>query len=210
MTHIILLGDSSFDNGPYVDSDPDVSAHLRGLLPPGGRVTLLAVDGATSPSVPGQAAAIPADATHLVLSVGGNDALMRVDVLETPVASSGEAFLLLAAAVSDFERSYRAVVTAVLARGLPLVVCAIYNASFPEADYQRCVQVAVAAYDDVIIRVATEHRLPVIDLRAICSDPADYVFDIEPSAAGGARIAAAVFRAVTQPDAPGARIFGAA
>ena len=196
MTHIVLLGDSSFDNSPYVGSDPDVSAHLRGLLPPGGRVTLLAVDGATSRGVPDQAAGIPADATHLVLSVGGDDALMRVDVLETRVASSGEAFLLLVAAV--------------LARGLPLVVCAIYNASFPEVDYQRCVQVAVAVYDDVIIRVATEHGLPVIDLRAVCSDPADYVLDIEPSAAGGARIAAAIFRAVTEPDAPGARIFGAA
>ena len=209
MTHIVLLGDSSFDNGAYVGSDPDVATHLRGLLPPGGRVTLLAVDGATSPSVPGQAAGIPADATHLVLSVGGNDALMRVDVLETPVASSGEAFLLLAAAVSDFERSYRAVVAAVLARGLPLVVCAIYNAGFPEGDFQRCVQVAVAAYDDVIIRIATEHRLPVIDLRAVCCDAADFVLDIEPSAVGGAKIAAAIFRAVTAPDTPGARIFGA-
>lgn len=97
-----------------------------------------------------------------------------------------------------------------LAHGLPLVVCAIYNASFPEPDYQRCVQIAVAAYDDVIIRVATEHRLPVVDLRAVCCDPADYVLDIEPSAAGGARIAAAIFRAVTEPDAPSARIFGAA
>ena len=210
MTHIVLLGDSSFDNSPYVGSDPDVSAHLRGLLPPGGRVTLLAVDGATSRGVPDQAAGIPADATHLVLSVGGNDALMRADVLETPVESSAEAFLLLADAVADFERLYRAAVTAVLARGLPLVVCAIYNASFPEADYQRCVQVAVAAYDDVIIRVATEHGLRVIDLRAVCCDPADYVLDIEPSAAGGARIAAAIFRAVTEPGAPGARIFGAA
>ena len=210
MTHIVLLGDSSLDNGPYVGSDPDVTAHLRGLLPPGRRVTLLAVDGATSRSVPDQAADIPADATHLVLSVGGNDALMRADVLETPVASSAEAFLLLADAAADFERSYRAAVTAVLVRGLPLIVCAIYNASFPEADYQRCVQVAVAAYDDVIIRVATEHGLSVIDLRPVCCDPADYVLDIEPSAAGGARIAAAIFRAITEPDAHCARVFGAA
>ena len=53
MAHIILLGDSSLDNSAYVGSDPDVTAHLRGLLPAGWRVTLLAVDGATSPSVPG-------------------------------------------------------------------------------------------------------------------------------------------------------------
>ena len=134
---------------------------------------------------------------------------MRVDVLETPVGSSAEALLLLADAVADFERSYRAAVTTVLARGLPLVVCAIYNAGFPEGDFQRCVQVAVAVYDDVIIRVATQHGLPVIDLRAVCCDPADYVLDIEPSAVGGAKIAAAIFRAVTAPDARNARIFGA-
>ena len=49
--------------------------------------------------------------------------------------------------------------------------------------------------DDIavqILRVAISHRLPVIDLRAICASPEDYANPIEPSSAGGAKIARAI------------------
>ena len=42
MGHIVLLGDSSLDNGAYVGSDADATARLPGLLALGWRVTLLA------------------------------------------------------------------------------------------------------------------------------------------------------------------------
>src|SRR5688500_14337329 len=44
--HVVLLGDSIFDNGAYVSGGPDVVAHLRAMLPRGWEATLLAVDGA--------------------------------------------------------------------------------------------------------------------------------------------------------------------
>jgi hypothetical protein len=75
MPHVVLLGDSIFDNAAYVRGGPDVVRQLREMLPAGWSATLLAVDGAVTRSVPAQIARLPADATHLVLSVGGNDAL---------------------------------------------------------------------------------------------------------------------------------------
>ena len=42
--------------------------------------------------------------------------------------------------------------------------------------------------------------LPVIDLRAVCSEIADYANEIEPSAIGGAKIADAICRVVTGHD----------
>ena len=45
---------------------------------------------------------------------------------------------------------------------------------------------------DVIIRNAFQAGVPLIDLRLICNDEADYANPIEPSALGGAKIAAAV------------------
>ena len=84
MTHIVLLGDSIFDNGSYTGAEPDVVTHLRTLLPEGSRATLLAVDGATTRSMTGQVAEIPSDATHVVVSVGGNDALGHGDLLQAP------------------------------------------------------------------------------------------------------------------------------
>ena len=44
--HIVLLGDSIFDNGAYTQGEPDVVTHLRTLLPAGARAMLLAKDGA--------------------------------------------------------------------------------------------------------------------------------------------------------------------
>ena len=44
---------------------------------PAGPMTLLAVDGDTARDVDAQRQRLPADATHLIVSVGGNDALLK-------------------------------------------------------------------------------------------------------------------------------------
>src|SRR5207253_4240109 len=88
MTHLVLLGDSIFDNGAYVGSgDPDVIGQLRTILPGGWRATLNAVDGAGVADIRGQIARLPPDASHLVVSVGGNDALAEAGVLEEKTRS---------------------------------------------------------------------------------------------------------------------------
>lgn len=83
MGHVALLGDSIFDNGAYTGGEPDVVWHLRAMLPDGWQATLLAVDGSTMSSIPAQCGRLPRDATHIVLAVGGNDALMQQDLLAT-------------------------------------------------------------------------------------------------------------------------------
>jgi hypothetical protein len=52
-------------------------------------------------------------------------------------------------------------------------------------------------FNDVILRVAIEFGIPVIDLRFVCSSPADYANPIEPSSAGGAKIARAIVSLVS-------------
>ena len=51
MNHLVLLGDSIFDNAAYTSGAPDVVHQVRQRLPPGWRATLRAVDGATTESV---------------------------------------------------------------------------------------------------------------------------------------------------------------
>jgi hypothetical protein len=133
-----------------------------------------------------------------VLSVGGNNALLRADVLETPVSSSGEALVLLGNAAAEFEVSYRRMMAQCLDVGLPLVVCTIYHGNFPDPGYRACVAVALSAYNDAIIRVASENALKVIDLRRVCIEATDYANPIEPSSQGGAKIAAAIAKAITE------------
>ena len=207
MFHIVLLGDSILDNAAYTAGGPDVVAQLRALLPAGWSATLAAVDGSQAHDVAAQLAQVPAGASHLLLSVGGNDALMASGLLDEPVYSSADALRLIAASVREFEGRYRAAVDACLARGLPLVLCTIYHGNFPDADYRERVIVALAVFNDAIVRTAFARGLDVIDLRAVCTEPSDYANPIEPSIAGGAKIARAIAGVVTGTAVPRARLF---
>lgn len=198
MPHLVLIGDSVFDNGAYTDGGPSVVEQVSSILSAQWQVALGAIDGSTTEDIPAQLAELPVNTSHLVLSVGGNNALLRADVLEAPVSSSGEALLLLGNAAVDFEVSYRNMLTECLKVGVPLVVCTIYHGNFPDPSYRACVTVALCAFNDAIIRVASEHALKGIDLRRICVDAADYANPIEPSSRGGKKIAAAIARAIME------------
>jgi lysophospholipase L1-like esterase len=211
--HIHLLGDSVFDNAAYVGGQPDVIARLRSHLPGGWKAQLLAQDGATTRDIPSQLAQLAQlapGATHLVMSVGGNDALMRQDLLDTPVRSSAEALDRLALAAREFEASYRRALEACLQRRLPVVVCTIYNGNFPDPGYRQRVAFALSGFNDVIIRLALEKRLRVLELRQICRRPEDYANSIEPSSLGADKIARAILRTLAETDAPrrGALLLG--
>lgn len=207
MPHLALLGDSVIDNGAYTNGGPAVIEQVSAALPTGWRATMVAIDGSTTAEIADQIARLPADVTHLLLSVGGNDALMRADLLDTPVPSSAQALLLLHEASQTFEQTYRAMLTACMQPGLPLTVCTIYHGNFPDPAYQACVATALCVFNDVILRIAREHGLTVLDIRAICNTPDDYANPIEPSSHGGAKLAAAIVRTVAGPSpAPGARL----
>jgi hypothetical protein len=201
--HIALLGDSIFDNASYTGAEPDVVTHLRAVLPAGARATLLAVDGAVTQSLAEQVPRIPSDATHLAVSIGGNDALGQLDLLDAPAASTADALRLLGKAIGRFEADYRSAVRPVLGRGLPTTLCTIYNGAFEEPDYAARARVALMLFNDVILRVAFEHHASVIDLRLVCSETADYANPIEPSGQGGMKIANVIVRATGADPAGG-------
>jgi hypothetical protein len=193
--HLALLGDSIFDNASYTGAEPDVAAHLRALLPAGTRATLLAVDGAIMRSLTEQIPRIPRDATHLVVSIGGNDALGYLDLLDAPATSTADALRLFGKAAGRFEADYRSAVRPVLNHGLPVTLCTIYNGAFEDPDYAARARVALMIFNDAILRMAFEHHLSVLELRLVCSERADYANPIEPSGRGGLKIAQAIARA---------------
>ena len=206
--HVVLLGDSIFDNARYVPGGPDVIEQLRNALPRDWRATLLAVDGAVASDVARQLRSIPADATHLVVSAGGNDALGHSGVVRFEEAGSyAEVLTRMEEIRGGFQREYRAMLRGVLDRRLPTVVCTIYDAvpilGPPEF-------AGLCLFNDAILREAFRAAVPVVDLRFVCPEPSDYaaVSPIEPSVAGGRKIASAVARAVTEYDSsvPGTRV----
>jgi lysophospholipase L1-like esterase len=194
----VLLGDSIFDNGAYVSGGPDVVAQLRSHLPQGCEATLVAVDGAVASDVPRQLAAIPVEATHLVVSAGGNDALGASGILAEEASSIGGAVHRLAEARDRFRTAYEAMLEAVLERQLPTALCTIYDANYPEPQ-AKVITAALTLFNDVITRSVFRRRLPLIDLRLICDRPDDYANPIEPSEKGGDKIARAIAQVIEAP-----------
>jgi hypothetical protein len=196
MTHAILLGDSIFDNAAYVRGGPDVVKQLREKLPFQAKATLLAVDGAVTRGVLSQLSRLPDDATHLIVSAGGNDALGSSGILNQSVGSVAEAVSLLENAQSRFARDYAEMADAILARGLPTAFCTIYDTP-PSSPDQRIIRTALAVFNDVITRAAFSRGASLIDLRLICDQDEDYANPIEPSVAGGEKMSAAIARFIS-------------
>lgn len=204
--HAVLMGDSVFDNGAYTDGAPDVAGHLRTALGDTWTVTALAIDGATTTDVYPQRDQIPADATRLCLSLGGNDALANADLLATQVDSTAQALDLFATRLSAFEASYHRVLQALSHPARPLLVCTIYEGDL--ADQGPRAATALRMFNDVIIRAAATFKADVLDLRCICNDPSHFVNGIEPSGPAGGNIAHALAHALRD-GPPHSRLFGA-
>ena len=196
MKHIVLLGDSIFDNAAYVKGGLDVIAHLRQQIPSEWKATLCAVDGSLVEDVRRQALNLPDDATHLVVSAGGNNALSHADILQQPARSSAEVLNTLADVAGAFESQYHEMLKTVLSLQKPTAVCTIYYPRMPEPLVQKIAVAALTIFNDVIIRQAFMAGVPLIDLRLVCSEDADYANEIEPSEAGGGKIARAIVRLV--------------
>jgi hypothetical protein len=200
MAHVVLLGDSIFDNKSYVGNEPDVVSHLREMIPPDWRATLKAVDGSVVENVGSQLRSVPGDATHLVISAGGNNAIMNSDILSSQVNSAADVFHDLSNRISDFERKYKEMLESVLQKNLPTAVCTVYFPNFSEPFFQKLATAALSAFNDVIIRQAFINKIPLLDLRLICSERDDYANEIEPSSKGGRKIASKILEVVESHD----------
>lgn len=209
MSHVVLLGDSVFDNGSYVRrGEPDVLAQVRNALPEGWQATMRAVDGAATTNMEQQLAKLPADASHLVISIGGNDAMASSGILGEGARSVAEVMTRIADIREAFARNYHRMLDFVMRHHLPTTICTIYDARFPDPEEQRHVVVALSVFNDVIMREAFTRGLSLIDLRLICNEPDDYSNPIEVSAKGGEKVADAVVQAVAgKADFTGSQVY---
>ena len=206
MKHIILAGDSVFDNRSYVEEgEPDVRDQLADLLDDGDKATLIAVDGDMNNDVAKQLDKLPQDATHLFISIGGNDALMHIDSFTESVSTIGEALDSLNEKAEEFEKEYIKMLTNVSNKKLNTTLCTIYNPCFEHNDMARLTYMlppnpninklqkrsvtALAIFNNIIFQEAFNFGLPVMDLRLIFSDKKDYANPIELSVFGGMKMA---------------------
>ena len=220
MKHIVLLGDSIFDNRSYVEpGEQDVPNQLRALVRGGDcKVTNLAVDGHVTRHIVTQLNNLPSDATHLFLSVGGNDGLGHLSIFNDNIDTIGDALQKMYLIGEDFKKAYSAMLDSVLMHKLPTAVCNIYYPRFFSSSLDRVVsylpmmmdgeklqQMTMAAetiFNDIIMFEVFKRKLPLIDLRILCNDNQDFANPIEPSCIGGMKIAKAINKVIVNHDSP--------
>ena len=199
MKHVVLLGDSIFDNASYVPGKPSVIEQLQSQLSPSWKATLLAVDGDVTESVLTQTSNLPDDVSHMIISCGGNDALHYNNMLSDPANSVSEVLERFANVRSEFQNNYKKMLAYVLNFDKPTAVCTLYD-SVP--DLKPMEVTALSFFNEIILREAFLVKVPIIDLRLTFTDSADYsvLSPIEPSAAGGEKIIQAICRLLINHD----------
>lgn len=194
MPHLALVGDGILANGAHTKGAPDSATALRKLLP-AWTVSLVAAEGSGLGDVEAQLPKLHA-VDVAVLSAGGNDALRHVDLLQQPAASTGETLDQLIAMADGFAGIYERVVKSVRERAPRLVLCTIYEPPLVGKNTASRARVLLTMLNRGVFQAAYRWGLDVLDLRWICTDPADFTQQISPSATGAAKIAHAVAAAV--------------
>ena len=198
---VYVFGDGSIDNLRYVpDADRTVVAHLRRLASSRDwRVESWAEEYAAIGDIPAQA---DRDAMEtpavIVVSVGGRDALLHIDLIADPSKHvvSPRAFLEYHRIKEEFRASYSRVLDHLAAFKQPTAVCTIFNPDSPDAGFKKMVSAGLSFFNDVIAEEALRRDFSIIDLRLAVAHDEDYANPIRPSDRGGQRIAEEIARMV--------------
>jgi lysophospholipase L1-like esterase len=189
---VVLLGDSILDNGSYTDPEPDTTTHLQRILGDDWSVSRLAQDGAVMDGIRSQLERLKGRPDVAVLSVGGNDVIRHAEVIGRPDAAAESVLTAMLGITENFGRQYEKVAQEVGVRAERTVLCTIYEVQLHPPLLARLARVPLSMLNDRIIRAGARHGVDVLDLRSVCTEPSDFVKQIEPSPQGAAKIAAAI------------------
>jgi hypothetical protein len=194
--HVVLVGDSIFDNDTYVLGEPGVIEQMRRSIPNGWSAFKIAVDGDCIGDVASQLEKLPTHATDIVLSVGGND-MIGYSHLLSEIQDPRGLPTLLATPRADFAEKYAELLETLMLLPTRLTVCTVYTAiPFQEPEFREYARAAITAFNEAILEEADKRGIPVVRLERICTEDEDFsaVSPIEPSAVGGQKIVDALIQ----------------
>lgn len=192
--HIVLAGDSIFDNDGYVPNGPGVIEQMRTSIPDDWSAIKIAIDGDCIRHVYSRVEDFPEYITDLVLSIGGNDALGYASILDR-AKSIQDIPDLVHAPAQEFRKNYGELIDHLLTLNVTLHVCTIYTAvPFEDKLWRQYVPLALNFFNQIIKNEADKRDINVIEIDKVCILDEDYskVSPIEPSAVGGQKIVNAI------------------
>lgn len=221
--NILLLGDSIIDNRSYVlDGELDVIAHLKKLYAdqPDVIITNNAVDGDTMYNIEYNHLDTPdvEKASHIIVSIGGNDLLHNISFLQTTSELSKvmgkdarigkwgarelnptrnkvfeETYFEI---IKPFTKQYEIIVANLSSHRANLLLCTVYEGDLADSDefsdVNNSSKTMVSLFNDIVYRTANKYGADVLELREIFVRPEDYANPIEPSHIGGEKLAKAI------------------
>jgi len=220
---ILLLGDSIIDNKSYVlDGELDVTAHLKKLYSDQPDVFIInnAVDGDTMYNIEYNHLDTPEveEASHIIVSIGGNDLLHNISFLQTTSELSKvmgkdarigkwgrrelnpsrnkvfeETYFEI---IKPFTKQYETIVANLSSHRANLLLCTVYEGDLADSDefsdVNNSSKTMVSLFNDIVYRTANKYSADVLELREIFVRSEDYANPIEPSHIGGGKLAKAI------------------
>ena len=223
MNKIYLLGDSIIDNAPYVKKyEKDVESHLTSMFRCDSQIIIKnrAVDGHTMKDLLDNQLSNEGlnEATHIVMSIGGNDLLQNISFLQMTSKLSEvmdkdarigkwgarelnpsrnkvfeETYFEI---IKPMQQKYESIVANLSNYRAKLLLCTVYEGDLVDSDEFSDViyssKTMLSIFNDLVYRTAQKYNGDVLELRNIFISSEDYANPIEPSHIGGEKLAKSI------------------
>jgi len=196
--NVSLLGDSIIDNKVYVgEGELSVTEHLQHNS--SSNFTMIAVDGDTTEDVlENQLENLKEPVSHIVLSIGGNDLLQNLHLLQDETSGMKFALEKSSELIGEIQENYTKILEHLSNYDAKVLLCTVYEGDLKSdvmlAQFDKAGQAMLKMHNDTVYYLASKFDVDVLELRNIFTNKEDYANPIEPSHIGGEKLAKAIIQ----------------
>ena len=196
--YVSLLGDSIIDNKVYVgQGELSVTEHLQ--YNSSSNFTMIAVDGdTTEDALENQLDNLKEPVSHIVLSIGGNDLLQNLHLLQDETSGMKFALEKSSELIGEIQENYSKILEHLSQYDAKVLLCTVYEGDLESdvllAEYDKAGQAMLKMHNDTVYYLASKFDVDVLELRNIFTNKEDYANPIEPSHIGGEKLAKAIIQ----------------
>jgi hypothetical protein len=191
--HVVLLGDSTLDNGRYLNlasGELSVEKQLaKKCAELGWQMTVLAQDGSLLEDVrTRQLPLIPDQATHLVLSASGNDLLSLLNQMVVANFTLSSVYAAIVEGLKNVAERYRNLLQSLKNLGCHLACCTVYRPNFNHLFFKSLATFSLGLHNSRLKQLAADLDCSVIDLANLFDTSEDFANPLELSTRGGSKL----------------------
>lgn len=189
----MLLGDSTLDNGRYLNQaigELSVEKQLaKRCADKGWEMTVLAQDGSMLEDVlMRQVPLVPEKATHVVLSASGNDLLSLLNQMVMANFTATSMYSAIGDGLYQVSERYRGLLVALKGLGCHFACCTVYRPNFNHFFFKSLAVLSLGLHNSRIQQIAQDLDCSVIDLASMFDSREDFANPLELSTRGGSKL----------------------